>query len=120
MATRSTIALVKNDGTVNQIYCHWDGDLAGVGLTLEQFYASNYDKMVKLMKFGDIAELGEYLENTRLIECGEKAKAFGSLDNFMAYRDIQEFNYVVKDNRLYTVINDNLVTFDDSIALELA
>ncbi len=34
MATRSTIALEFADGTVEQVYCHWDGYLDHNGALL--------------------------------------------------------------------------------------
>jgi hypothetical protein len=38
MATRSTIAVKHEDGTVSQIYCHYDGYLSGVGKMLMTHY----------------------------------------------------------------------------------
>ena len=38
MATRSTIALEFADGTIGQVYCHWDGYLAHNGKILQEYY----------------------------------------------------------------------------------
>ena len=38
MATRSTIAVKHEDGTVSQIYCHWDGYLSHNGQMLVEYY----------------------------------------------------------------------------------
>ena len=38
MATRSTIALEFADGTVQQVYCHWDGYLDYNGKLLAEHY----------------------------------------------------------------------------------
>ena len=38
MATRSTIAVRHEDGTVSQIYCHWDGYLSHNGKLLMEHY----------------------------------------------------------------------------------
>lgn len=38
MATRSTIALEFADGTIGQVYCHWDGYLAHNGKMLLEYY----------------------------------------------------------------------------------
>jgi hypothetical protein len=38
MATRSTIAVIHEDGTVSQIYCHWDGYLQHNGQILVEHY----------------------------------------------------------------------------------
>jgi len=60
MATRSTIALEYADGTVHQIYCHWDGYLEGVGKTLLEHYMDPF-KVRELMDLGDISSLGEVI-----------------------------------------------------------
>lgn len=40
MSTHSTIAVLHEDGTVSQIYCHFDGYLSGVGKMLMTHYNS--------------------------------------------------------------------------------
>ena len=42
MATRSTIALEFADGTVHQVYCHWDGYLAHNGKMLLEHYSNPF------------------------------------------------------------------------------
>ena len=42
MATRSTIALEFADGTVEQVYCHWDGYLAHNGQLLLKHYSNPF------------------------------------------------------------------------------
>ena len=62
MATRSTIALEFADGTVGQVYCHWDGYLEHNGKILEQNYKDPF-KLQQLIDLGDLstlaAEIGE-------------------------------------------------------------
>ena len=60
MATRSTIALEYADGTVDCIYCHWDGYLEGVGATLLKHYMDPF-KVRELMELGDMSSLGEVI-----------------------------------------------------------
>lgn len=62
MATRSRIAIENQDGTVQSIYCHFDGYLKGVGKTLFNHY--DREKLEKLIELGDISSLGESTENT--------------------------------------------------------
>jgi len=62
MATRSRIAIENQDGTVQSIYCHWDGYVSGVGKTLFNHY--DREKLEKLIKLGDISSLGILLEPT--------------------------------------------------------
>ena len=56
MGTRSTIALEYADGTVEQVYCHWDGYLAYNGKMLLEYY-SNPFILRDLIDLGDISSL---------------------------------------------------------------
>ena len=42
MATRSTIALEFADGTVQQVYCHWDGYIDHNGKILFENYSNPF------------------------------------------------------------------------------
>ena len=42
MGTRSTIALEYADGTIEQVYCHWDGYLAHNGQILLKHYSNPF------------------------------------------------------------------------------
>ena len=42
MATRSTISLEFADGTIGQVYCHWDGYLAHNGKMLQEYYTNPF------------------------------------------------------------------------------
>lgn len=57
MATRSTIALEFADGTVQQVYCHWDGYLDHNGAILRDHY-SNPFILRDLLDLGAISSLG--------------------------------------------------------------
>jgi len=84
MATRSTIALEFADGTVQQVYCHWDGYLDHNGVILRDNY-SNPFKLRDLIDLGDISSLG--------IEIGEK-HAFSQFElraeEVQAYKELTE------------------------------
>ena len=56
MGTRSTIALEYADGTVEQVYCRWDGYLAHNGQMLQEHY-SNPFILRDLIDLGDISSL---------------------------------------------------------------
>lgn len=60
MGTRSTIALEYADGTVEQVYCHWDGYLAHNGHILQNHY-SNPFVLRDLIDLGDISSLGKII-----------------------------------------------------------
>lgn len=57
MSTRSIIAIENADGTVDAIYCHFDGYLSNNGVKLFEHYA-NEAKVRELIALGDISELG--------------------------------------------------------------
>jgi hypothetical protein len=60
MATRSRIGRLNDDGTVDSIYCNWDGYIAYVGYKLQTHW-TDPDKVDQLMELGDISELGEVI-----------------------------------------------------------
>lgn len=60
MATRSTIAIENEDGSVTSIYCHFDGYFTGVGLTLDEHYRDR-EKVQSLIALGDLSSLGEHI-----------------------------------------------------------
>jgi hypothetical protein len=70
MATRSTIAIENADGTVHQVYCHWDGYLENNGQILFKHYVDPF-KTRDLIDLGDLSSLGT--------DIGEK-HAFSRLD----------------------------------------
>ena len=60
MATRSTISILELNGTVKQIYCHYDGYVSNNGRLLKTFYTT--PNLVKeLISGGDLSALGEYI-----------------------------------------------------------
>jgi hypothetical protein len=58
MATRSTIALEYADGTIGQVYCHWDGYLENNGKILFEHYVDPF-KLRDLIDLGDVSSLGD-------------------------------------------------------------
>lgn len=60
MSTRSSIAVLQNDGKVKSVYCHWDGNLQGVGETLLNHYNS-YERANALVALGGLSSVYENL-----------------------------------------------------------
>jgi hypothetical protein len=56
MATRSTISLEFADGTIGQVYCHWDGYLSNNGKILQEYY-SNPFILRDLIDLGSLSSL---------------------------------------------------------------
>jgi len=63
MATRSTIGMVQEGGTIRSIYCHFDGYPKGVGVTLKNCYNDTIT-IENLLDLGDLSVLD--------VEIGEK------------------------------------------------
>jgi hypothetical protein len=87
MATRSRIAIEKQDGTVDSIYCHWDGYLSHNGKILFNHYDN--EKLEKLIGLGDISTLGESTEDT-VAYCRDRGEDL----NFITFPNVEElFDY---------------------------
>ena len=56
MGTRSTIAVEHADGTVSQVYCHWDGYLTHNGQILVDHYDTQ-EKVEQLISLGSMSSL---------------------------------------------------------------
>lgn len=72
MATRSTIAVKQDDGSVKAIYCHYDGYPTGVGVFLTRFYDSAFEAN-KMIEMGNMSTIGATV--------GEKVD-FGTFQDF--------------------------------------
>jgi hypothetical protein len=61
MATRSRIAIEKEDGKVESIYAHWDGYPEGNGVKLFEHYKDR-EKLQSLIDLGSISSLHPIVE----------------------------------------------------------
>ena len=82
MATRSTIALEFADGTVQQVYCHWDGYLEHNGKILFEHYSDPF-KLRDLIDMGDISSLGPNIGSQHPFSPHESADAKAAYDAAM-------------------------------------
>jgi hypothetical protein len=112
MGTRSTIALEYADGTVEQVYCHWDGYLSHNGQILHKHYSDPF-KLRQLMDLGDMSSLGErigtqhpfdkapegectfYLRDRK--EQGCKAKQFKDYADYIENHQYEEYEYILRN-----------------------
>ena len=60
MSTRSRIGIEKEDGTIESIYCHFDGYLSHNGKILLEYY-TDINKVKELISLGDLSCLGKYI-----------------------------------------------------------
>jgi hypothetical protein len=124
MGTRSTIALEYADGTVEQVYCHWDGYLAHNGQILLKHY-SNPFILRDLIDLGDLSSLrptvgtkhafsqfelrAEEVAGYKLLtedmctfygrdrgEDGVSAKKFKDFADYKANHQYEEYEYILR------------------------
>ena len=116
MATRSTIAVELEDGTIQMVYCHWDGYLEHNGKLLNEVY-TDFAAIRHLISYGDISSLGERIvpetgdehtfENPEQGCCvfygrdrGEQNVEPRMFDDFFEYKqeaNFEEYNYLWRD-----------------------
>ena len=63
MSTRSNIGILNQDGTVDYIYCHFDGYLDHNGTILNENYNTE-EKVRELISLGDMSALAETIEHS--------------------------------------------------------
>lgn len=113
MATRSTIALEFADGTVGQIYCHWDGYLEHNGAILQKHYSDPF-KLQRLIDLGDLSslgpEIGEYHDfndneagkgvctfyGRDRMETGVDARYFNDFEHYVKNHQYEEYEYILR------------------------
>ena len=123
MATRSTIALEYADGTVHQVYCHWDGYLEHNGKILRDHY-SNPFILRDLIDLGAVSSLrpmigtkhafshfelrAEEVAGYKLLtenmttfyarDRGEKliVHKFNDYEDYLAHHQYEEFEYILR------------------------
>ena len=106
MGTRSKIGILKSDGKVDAIYCHWDGYPDYNGRMLIENYVK-VEQIRKLISLGSISSLGKNLEETNSYygwreEESPKATYENIEEYTMAYGDCwDEYNYIFKDGEWY-------------------
>lgn len=118
MSTRSTIAILKLDGSVSSVYCHGDGYLSYNGIMLARHY-QKVDKVKKLIGFGDLSSLDENVEapvgtkhsfDSRAPgittfygrdrgETGIESRPHESLEKYMTDGDFQQYDYVFDETK---------------------
>jgi hypothetical protein len=112
MATRCTISVVMDDGSIVGTYCHFDGYLSHVGRLLNQCYAS-YEMAGALVAVGDIASLTESIESSEIN--GDSRRPYYNFPplangqpDLQRYRYTggQEYNYLFIDGRWHVCADD--------------
>ena len=134
MGTRSTIALEFADGTVQEVYCHWDGYLSHNGAILQEHYSDPF-KLRDLIDLGGLSSLRSNIgtahpfspygskEDEALYEAAKAASAstfytrdrgedlqvnkFKDYEDYLANHLYEEFEYILRQ------VNGKAVWFVD-------
>lgn len=120
MATRSTIALEYADGTVDQIYCHWDGYLDHNGKLLLAHYQDPF-KLQQMMQLGDLSSLHPEIGTQHDFddreasdgqctfygrdrgETGIEARRFKDFKDYVDNHQYEEYEYILRTDGLWYV-----------------
>jgi hypothetical protein len=102
MATRSTIALEFADGTVQAVYCHWDGYLGNNGQILLKHYSDPF-KLRDLIDLGGFSSLCESVEGTAEGAYTQRGEArviqkFKDIEDYYANVYGEEYDYILSKN----------------------
>jgi hypothetical protein len=89
MATRSTIALEFADGTIGQVYCHWDGYLSNNGKLLDDHYTDPF-KVRELIDLGSLSSLRPTI-GTKHPFSQYDVEGMTSVEYYKLYRDMCTF-----------------------------
>jgi hypothetical protein len=121
MATRSMIGVQRENGTIEAIYCHWDGYMSHHGPILLNAY-NGPRKIEALIRQGDLSCLGSKLirdsggfpsddacANVNGYGDGDadySAKVYADLDDLRARQTWCEYFYIHKEGRWYVTSSD--------------
>jgi hypothetical protein len=101
MGTRSTIALEFADGTVEEVYCHWDGYLEGNGAMLVQHYMDPF-KVKQLLALGGFSSLEASVADTKKTAYGFSRgeeltiQKYKNADEYFAECQQEEYDYILR------------------------
>jgi hypothetical protein len=125
MGTRSTIALEFADGTVEQVYCHWDGYLDHNGKILQKHYSDPF-KVKELVALGGFSSLCETVEETAqgaYTQRGEEIaiEKYKDIEDYRTNVYGEEYDYILckRNNRPQWYVR-SYATNGNWVALEVA
>jgi hypothetical protein len=117
MATRSTIAIENLDGTVHQVYCHWDGYIEWNGVLLNSYYNTR-EAVEKLISKGGISTLRPMVSDTPIdfdardtdytifySYRGEvtEIRHFKNVADYEKYHQYEDFEYIFTKDNVWSV-----------------
>lgn len=125
MSTRSTISIVNSDGTVDSVYCHFDGYKEGVGKTLLENYTER-TKVKELISLGAMSSLAEHVvpfgshsydepeSGVTVFYCRDRGEDFNStkypsVESWRISGDHMGYDYIFQDNKWKILRNKGIV-----------
>ena len=123
MGTRSTIALEYADGTVGQVYCHWDGYLEHNGQILQKHYKDPF-KVRELLDRGDTSTLDSVIGGCDFYSNrGEKCpqRMFKNFAEYVRGAQFEEYDYILRqvDGKPVWFVR-SYATYDEFVTIETA
>lgn len=123
MATRGTIAIENEDGSIDVVYSHWDNNISSNGFLLQKYYNTR-DKVKKLISGGGISSLGNYVSDTPksfdrssvaddyttyYTYRGEELviNTWGSFDDYEKNQQFEEYNYLYTKDNVWSVFDSD-------------
>lgn len=116
MATRSTIAIELENGSVKQVYCHWDGYPSHNGNILLNHY-SDPVLAEELISNGDISVLGKVIgekhdfsdTNNGMTtyygrdrgETGVDYQVFPSFESYVKRHQYEDYEYILRNDGVW-------------------
>lgn len=121
MATRSTIALEYADGTVDQVYCHWDGYLTDNGKILMEHWQDPF-KVQKMMDMGAMSALGMEIGDCEFYgrDRGENdvgATRYINFQDYLENHESEEYDYILRTDGQWYV---SFYLFEDFVPVSVA
>lgn len=126
MATRSTIALEYADGSVGQVYCHWDGYLDHNGAILLEHYKDPF-KLRDLIDLGDLSSLDSDIGGCSFYgrdrgDDGCAARRYKNFDEYETEHQYEEFEYILRRDGVWYVSDhgERYIPLFDAIEIQRA
>jgi hypothetical protein len=114
MATRSTIAIENLDGTIDQVYCHWDGYIEWNGAILNKYYNTR-ERVEKLIAGAGISVLRRDISETPL-DFDQRSDEYttyysyrGEITEIRRFKDVWEYQMFLQyEDFEYIFTKDNV------------
>jgi len=106
----STISLERPDNTCVTIHCQGDGNLETIGLLLYTHYSDSV-KLMELLQYGDIVQLGKNIQETVYLSDGRHpAVEYPYMNSLLKSINpfIYWYNYILRKDGRWYVVYDHL------------